>query len=262
MNESKESVAIIPLHFFDSDVELLRLNERVSLRTIGGKELQALIKRTRKGFGKTLKMSLFDTKYVIENRTFFSRNLWAHVDDVVLALRLLTTGDVKVSTAFFAEGEGTVIGHRPGLFHRTSYFLKKEEQESLRALWKNVQELRTKPYLDYPIRNFMNAYDEVPLEDKVVDLIIALESLVFYQEKSAIQSAGKVIGIAIGIMLGRDQEERSAIKNALIDAYNIRNARVHGNAEELKKRGIKEMERLSNEIEDYLRRALRKFVEE
>jgi hypothetical protein len=262
MNESKEPVAIIPLHFFDSDVELLRLNEGISLRTIDGKELQALKKRTRKGFGKTLELSLFDTKYVIENRTISARNLWAHVDDMVLALRLLKTGDVKVSTAFFAEGEETAIGHRPGLFHRTSYFLKNEEEESLRTLWKNVQELHTKPYLDYPIRNFMNAYDEVPLEDKVVDLIIALESLVFYQEESTIQSAGKVIGIAIGIMLGRDQEERSAIKNALIHAYRIRNARVHGNAEELKKWSKEEMERLSSEIEDYLRRALRKFVEE
>jgi hypothetical protein len=261
MNKSDEAVTITPLHFFDSDAELVRLNERVSIRTIEERELKPLIERTQKSFGKTLELSLFDTKYVIENGTT-SRNVWEHVEDTILALRLLKSGDVKFSTAFWKKGEETAIGHISGVSHRTNYFLKKEETEKLKTLWQKVQELSTKPYLDYPIRNFMSAYDRTAFEDKIVDCVVALESLVFYQENETIKSAGKVIGIAIGSMLGMNQEERNMIKKTLTEAYGMRNARVHGNVEKLAKLNVKDMERIYNGTEDCLRRALRKLIEE
>jgi hypothetical protein len=256
MNEGEEHLAIIPLHFFDSDVELLRLNERVCIRTIGSEELKALIERTRKNYGVTLELELFDTKYVIE---ITSKNVATPLEKTVLALRLLKAGDFKVPTVFTKR---LGITHRSGVFHRTNYFLKKEEKESFIALWRKVQEYSGKPHLHYSIHSFMNAYDRIDTTDKIVDLVVALESLAFYGEEKTIEPAGKVIGIAIACMLGTSQKERDKIRKALTDAYEIRNARVHGNMKKLMKWTSDAMERLSNDIEDYLRRTLRKLVEE
>lgn len=75
------------------------------------------------------------------------------------------------------------------------------------------------------------------------------------------QQAGKVIGTAIGMLLGRNQEERGTIKKALVDACEIRNARVHGNVKKLAKLNEK-CGFLSHTVEDYLRRTLQRFVEE
>ncbi len=90
--------------------------------------------------------------------------------------------------------------------------------------------------------------------------MIAFESLVFHGERKTFEG-GKVIGISIGMLIGNNQKERTEIKKKLVRAYEVRNAKVHGNTEKLRKLG-KDVEKLSLDIEDYLRRVLRRLVEE
>lgn len=66
-------------------------------------------------------------------------------------------------------------------------------------------------------------------EDVIVDYLTAPESLVFYREKKTIEQAGRVIGLAMGMLLGDNQKERNAIKETLVRAYDLRNVKVHGN---------------------------------
>ena len=150
-------------------------------------------------------------------------------------------------------------------FFENPYFLKKEEIKSFSQLWNRLQKINDEqPQLEFPLTQFTRAFEErasKEFSDAIVDYMIALESLVFYEESRSVEPAGKVIGIAIGMLLGNNQDERTEIKETLIKAYEIRNAKVHGNLEKLQKYGSN-IEKLSIDVEDYLRRVLRRFVGE
>lgn len=77
----------------------------------------------------------------------------------------------------------------------------------------------------------------------------------------AIEPAGKVMGIALGMLIGADQSEREKIKKILQEAYSIRNAEVHGNVEQLKQYSPK-IDKIRTQLESYIRRTLKKLVEE
>ena len=200
--------------------------------------------------------------HIIENRTT-SNDPWSGVDDVILALRLLKRDEVKVSTMFMQNGLDIRTMFNPiGLAHRTRYFLKSEDIQSLKTLWNRMQKSSEKPHLDFPIRNFMSSYDKLSYVDKIVDFMIAFESLIFYEERQALEPAGKIMGIGIGFMLGKNQKERDRIKTALTEAYTVRSDRVHGNEKQLRRLDRNHIEELAIEIEEYLRCTLRKLIEE
>lgn len=81
------------------------------------------------------------------------------------------------------------------------------------------------------------------------------------EEDKTIEPAGKVIGIAIRLLLGNNEKERNEIKKSLIKAYEIRNAKIHGNLKKLEKYR-QDVNKVSIDVEDYLRHAPRRFIEE
>jgi len=115
--------------------------------------------------------------------------------------------------------------------------------------------------LIFPLSHYNHAFYRDTDEEVLLDHLIAFESLIFGGEKSSIEPAGKVIGIAIGMLLGTDKKQRDQIKSILVNAYKIRNTYVHGNLDKFT--DYKEIiSEITVCIEDYLRNALRRFVEE
>ena len=95
-----------------------------------------------------------------------------------------------------------------------------------------------------------------------MDCLTGLESLVFYKEGRTIEPAGRVIGIVIGMLLANNQSERTRIKETIAKAYEMRNAKVHGNVEKLEAYDEEDVNETYKEVEDYLRHSLKKLVEE
>jgi len=271
---SEEVLLIFPLNNFSSDVELLKLDDRTCLRRANSNEIQKLIGSASE-YRAVMRDALRSVNCVIETRIMYdelSPDLtaeWPYLRDIVLALRLLKAGDVHVSCSFWLQ-ENKIIGvNLPSsfdlLFSENPYFLKKEETASFEGLWKKVQKSKeNKPYFEFPLTQFTKAFEERASgmsSDAIVDYIVAFESIVFYEEGRSIEPAGKVIGRAIGMLLGKNEKERKRIKKTLTEAYEIRNAKVHGNLKKLKKYQ-KAVNEVSISVENNLRCALRKFLEE
>lgn len=120
-----------------------------------------------------------------------------------------------------------------------------------------------KSYLSFPLDQFTKAFEENYPEDIIVDFMTAFESLVFHRVKETTKPYGRVIGIAIGMLLGKNEKERTEIEKNLEAAYEMRNAVVHGHLrKKLRKYDDEHGTQLLFKVENYLRCSLRRFLEE
>lgn len=261
--------AIVPLANLDSDVDFISIDDGLCLRRIEGKEIDKLVKRAS-GYETTLKAALLDTEFVVEKKLTSRRDFseWTeksqNVMNIILALRLLKPEGLYAQTAFF-------ISSTNGLYYVTDtspitsvllerFFLKQEEVGGFMELWKKLQAIETeKPYLELALKQFSEFFYDVP--EQLANYMMAFESLVFGRENPAPKPYGRAIGIAIGMLLGKDEKERTKIEKDLKEAYELRNRIVHGHLK-IQKYHEKHTEKLFDRIADYLRRSLRKFVEE
>jgi hypothetical protein len=254
---------IVPLYNFDSDAESVILDKNLRLRRIEEDELENLLNRLSREIKPYI--LLLEAKYALED-TMGSPDSMRLMNDAILALRLFKAGDVKVLVRFYLHERDRVHMGIYGDLHRMSfsssnYFLKKQETGVFVELWKKMNDAASKPYLEFPLVKFTEAYDSLGFDEKIVDYMTALESFVFYEADKSIEPAGEVMGIAIGMLLGNSQSERKEIKETLIKAYKVRNAKVHGNIKKLKTIH-QNVGQLCIKVEDYLRSALRKLIEE
>lgn len=260
MIESEESF-VAPLLNFSTNFPSFNLNDDIWLRKITRDEFQKMIEQLPLGemYRHWLVWSVF---YVLESKM---RNFLDAVDRVLLAFRLVRIGDIKAPIAFQLSKTGMrFVGKElssPYVLGR-KYFLKKEEAAKVISLFGKLQDLSSKPHLDFAITQFMDAYEKRQPIDKIVDFVSAFDSLVFYREPRSYEPAGKIIGIATALLLGKNQKERIRIKDTIQRAYDLRSEKLHGNLEKLEKHGTQYIEKLAIEVEHYLRCSLRKFVEE
>jgi len=269
----EEFLLVAPIQNFDSEAESIRLSDRTCIRHIERNELQRFIETAPipVAYHPPLKYELFGIKYAIQENIeadSFHLNMLnsKKVDSVLVAFRLLKTSDVDVPCVFvLGRNEDFVLGWSGDLLKtersENPQFLKRKEIPSFIRLWKKHQNLAIDSYLNFPLSEFMRAFETNIIEEKIFHHCVAFDSIVFHKEKRSIEPAGKVIGIAMGMLLGNSQKERDEIKNTLEKAYVVRNAVVHGNLNTLKKQ-MPYTKQLFTETEDYLRSTLRKLVEE
>ena len=271
MSEKKDVVSIVPLANFDSETESIQLENDLCLRRIDANELKGLIQKAV-GYRFPLENALIDVKYVIEKKWQTGEfRLWdescPYASDIVLALKLLKAGDVNTPTAFLLDLLGksySVSNTSPRVSLGNPYFLKQKEVSNFKRLWQNLQSVeKEKPHLEFPLFQFIRAFEENSPENIITDFVTAFESLVFHRGEKTPKPYGRTIGIAIGMLLGRNEKERTEIEKELEDAYSMRNAIVHGHLrKKLRKYDDRSGTQLLFKVEDYLRRSLRRFLEE
>lgn len=108
------------------------------------------------------------------------------------------------------------------------------------------------PDLEIPIHRFNKSYGD-RLEEKYIDLMIAIESLV----RPSRGSISKQVAIGISMLIGETSKERRDVRADVDKAYDIRNKIVHG----AMYRVTKDKEPLYYRVEDYLRRAIIKVLD-
>jgi len=111
MSAIKEFTSIVPLAFFDSEVDEIRFDESLRVRRIDSTELRSLSNRAL-DYATTIERALLVVQFVIEKKVIIdtSKN-WTfdwyedawHVTKIVRALRLLKEGYVETPTAFLFD---------------------------------------------------------------------------------------------------------------------------------------------------------------
>lgn len=275
-NEEKSKI-IVPLANFFSDEDLIKLDESLCIKRLESNEFEKLMKRTI-GYYSVLKTALMDVEYVIEKKldfvdsgtgSGFSFHLWKedspHMKNIVTALRLLIQGNVRTPTAFLLSSKSFYVSNTTPvtMYFVEPYFLSKEQVDGFLRLWKKLENVkREKPNLQFPINRFSRSFEEEYTENIIVDLMTAFESIVFRKGKAP-RPYGRTIGIAIGMLIGESEKERTKIENDLKDAYDLRNNIVHGHLRKQTDGSIHEIDEESiDTVRDYLRIALKTLLEE
>lgn len=91
------------------------------------------------------------------------------------------------------------------------------------------------------------AHERPDIADNLVNYVIALESLYFIEPTSEMKQK---FANRIANLLGRNPEEKTAIRNTMLDIYRVRCEYVHGGISEIPNRDRKG-------FNDYLRNILR-----
>jgi hypothetical protein len=275
MNEriSKVQYYVYPLINFESDVEKLDFGDGILLRRISEEEKKKMI-NLFPFRGSPLGIKLFNPNFALEFKVLltkteesvtFNSPLIEELN-VLLALRLFKQGFVDTPYEFYLDRTRAIFGcgYSPNLlrnFQKKGYSLMTTETSDFLRLYSNLKGTRRNENWVFPLEMFSRSYDQDSSEDKIVTFCTALESIFFYGEEKAIEPAGKVIGISVGMLLGRSQKERQEIKEEIVAAYELRNSIVHANLKKLEKHGSR-ISRVSDKAEEYLRRSLRKLLEE
>jgi hypothetical protein len=197
-------------------------------------------------------------------------------DDVLAALRLLKAGLVwspstaGSSRAWMLEG-GTSFSHRPGRKFRVgNYTLNEEEVTELQRLWKaltsGVLERKRFRFLEAGLRRFNFAFDRFASEDRLVDLLIAAESL-FLHDGAVPPERGELrfrLALRASKFIKHPTYTERETYKLMRRAYDARSAVVHGGeASDTRLRGQKDapLTQFTDAVEEIMRRALREAME-
>ena len=258
---------IMPLFNFQSDAEKIELDKGLFIRKIGLKEVEML------QHGKMLQIiNEFEKQlifYALETEIYgLTDSEFNEVNDlfekVILSLRLFKSGDIHSKVTFYKRENGGVRAYWkakaiPPHVLTSFYRLTKGEVDKFVVLLNKIKSLKltNRQDLNIVLHRFNKSYDD-PLEEALIDTMIALESLVLWKGRNEGRSNIKEkIAVGASMLIGRTFVEKRMIRLRIEKAYETRNEIVHGIKYKV---GKKEAE-LYHHVKEYLRRAIIKMLD-
>jgi hypothetical protein len=156
---------------------------------------------------------------------------------VLLALRLFKSGRVRQSGTFdcviwSADDVTPAAGSFDwsfGWHAGDPYVLKADEHEAFRDLWSALEKVRERIELAGALRRFTYALERTLPEDKIVDVMIAAESLFFSDIGPKDRGEFRFrLSTRVALLVGQTPQERRQIAKFMRHAYDARSGIVHG----------------------------------
>ncbi len=179
-------------------------------------------------------------------------------------------GLLQYSPHWPLEGATRFQYSNPGLMPQfNKYDLARNEVEEFSGFWKRLQDATEKGALANAIRRFSYASEREREDDRLVDLMIAAESL-FLADAGAPQERGELryrLALRAAFFIDSPEHSKRAIFKHMRRAYDARSAIVHGGGEpssELLKSPTDAPLRLKdfvNLTEHFVRLALKKRID-
>jgi len=273
--------AVANLQNIDCSDDPIDLGDGISIRGRSFRELEALIGWTRKRLevlaedwatgAAASSFVLFLEKKVPKTPDNFllldDGTAYLRASCVLLALRLLAPGDVRIGRLFLArpasfnvgiggiQSQGIISAGDPG----RPYMLTPELVPAIRRLYSEIRLLEVKGEkevrnLALAMRSFSSMYERHfhQAEDRVLDAITALEALWKLDAELAFR-----LSFRTGALLGATDDERISIYETVAQYYKIRSKVVHGSPlSDAQSKLVFENE----PIRDVVRRMLRAFL--
>lgn len=258
------------------DINRIKLNNDLIIKKISNNEHRKILRiRT------TRELDLLGVNWIIQFRFSIKRKerftympASENFDNLITALRLFKDGVVGHNhiyafplTSWDKSISANLVERK---FSGKKYTLSKSEVHEFKKWWKEFtkfKSLMTRKEIEIAIRRFNYAYERVSLEDKLIDYIIAFESLLLTGEPE------KRFRFALSgaFLLGKekkDLKERNLymkeVKEYLSEAYKLRNYIVHGSKKLKKKTEINKkeipMQAFIEKIEEYLRKSIKIYL--
>lgn len=275
-NEMIPMLALSPLDNFNSDTYEIDLGEGLRIRRLTLAELEQILDRVKQPYQVTRLSHTVELEYKTQKvlgESLGMKNPAIEVDEnekfdkLVIALRLFKKGVVGFNIITVTPmtgipilgigGTGSPSDYRSFLGYR--YSLNESEVSEFKRFWNNFSkmDLSRPASLAVAVRRFNYAYERRKAEDKIVDYMVAFEAL-FSKEHEDAESIGYKLSVRAAHFFERDYMKRRQIMKTMKSVYNLRSKIVHG---ETLKPNV-EIDDIANTIEEYLRKAIRSFLEQ
>ncbi|HEX7402246.1 MAG TPA: hypothetical protein VF369_08715 [candidate division Zixibacteria bacterium] len=186
-------------------------------------------------------------------------------NNVVTALRLFKSGIVGFSMVmtipitWFPIGGG-YSSRRGEHVQCDKYFLTEAETNNFEAFFTKFimdkSASNTQSFIELALDRFNYAYDRKRPEDKLIDYMIAFETL--YLKKEDEGEYGYRMSMRVASLLGKIPDERKQIFLDLKKAYRLRSKIVHG-SKKIDNNKLISVHKVSK-IEQHLRRSIQEFI--
>jgi len=233
--------ASAPLEGFISGVNKIQLDKNLRIIRISKEDLIKLLKLGRYGlpvpqnrifhFRFLLEMTYETDKIIGEKKekpaVLPSQEVKQVFNKVVSALRLFKAGTVGYNFIQTKSLSWTPIGGTSttsGIFtypYFGQYKLEEHEIEEFKSLFKKIK--KAPKFLTIPLSRFNFAYDREKPEDKLIDYVTALESLLVKE----MQELSYRLSLRASLLLGNNSKKREEIYNMVKKAYTLRSKIVH-----------------------------------
>jgi hypothetical protein len=227
--------------------------------------------RVRKVIGNEASIDLEEAD---KDRKRFTRTA-EQIDEVVNALRLFGGETVYYSAIIYRTSgwlfrDEKVFSTRmrvplPLIFPRDQAWL-----HSFAEFWRKLQspKVRNRKFIAVAVRRFGYAIERPFTEDRLVDLMIAAESL-FLNDIGDKKYQGELqyrLSLRAACLLGGDASGRSVVRGHMRQAYNIRSAVVHGSAKTFQPKNEEgnpiRLEEFLGIIQMYVHRTIRLMIDQ
>jgi hypothetical protein len=223
--------------------------------------------RVQKIVGDNVQMDLSEAS--LDRRRF--EETTARVDELINAMRLHGVETVYYSAIIFRTPEWLFSDEKvfptrmrapvPVVYQKNELWLR-----DFSKFWHLLQSegIKKRKWLAVAIRRFGYALERPFNEDRLVDLMIACESL-FLNDLSAQGELSYRLALRAAYLLGNDTAARTTVYHNVKQAYNFRSAVVHGSSRTIQ---IKDehgepvkLDQFLGIIQAYMHRALRLMIE-
>lgn len=195
-------------------------------------------------------------------------------NDLITALRLFKSGVVGYKHIYsyclssWDDSMRASLGERD--FSGKVYTLSKSEVYKFKKWWEEfnrLMSLKIKKEIEIAIRRFNYAYERVNLEDKLIDYVIAFESLLLTGESEKKFKFAQRGAFLLGKEINDPKRRYNYMKEAkefLSEAYKLRSNIVHGskgleNKTKINKKEVP-MQTFIEVIEEYLRESVKIYL--
>lgn len=269
---------IAPLHNFESEMEVILLDENLKIRKICEEEQKKLY---REDYSMIPKFDVIKIKFMLECRYEVKAHrpdemyyIKESFDRVISAMRLFkkgTFGYNRVTTKMYSACPISKASMSSGKnyyepYNGTQYNLSKDEVEGLVKFWEAYKDVNFEKnrFIELAIRRFNLSHIRKDLEDKLIDMMIAFEAL--YLTDNAELSYKLATRAAFILGIDKKKSEQKEIYLFFKKAYAIRSEIVHG-SKHLDQKKIKlpngkeiSVQEFILQLEDYLRQSILHFI--
>ncbi len=248
LSDAVPFTAIIPLLNFSSDMDIIEIDDEISIVHLSNSERArlgahmfmmrdpnlgdlAIVKKVFSS-GFAIKCSFFEKKRVLSCGDTHKK-----AEEVLITLRLLKSGNplydiiLTEPVGFNPVTAGLGSSHTDRLYsisprQEEDLHLTVEDCVLLKNVWQRLQHifrLNDQGKLDVGIRKFSNIYERKFLEDRIIDMSILLESTLLYGIKDELKYRLSLRGAHL---LGSNREPEETFR-LLREFYDVRSTIVH-----------------------------------
>lgn len=275
-NELHKRYYFSPLHNFESKSEKERFDNDLQIKRISTQEFRD-VANLGYGRGKQSEVSHEFWKlthvicYELEKPVSFyedNKNVDALFKKILHAVKIFEKGDVQVGALYrtysltWKTKPTQIIGNEFHVGSANKMSLTKKTMAELKDFFHNYQNLnfskKEMKFLHVAINRFSSSIENENPEDKVVDYVISLESLLL----SSPGEASLRISARAAMLLGENDDDREFLWKFMRQSYNLRSGIVHG--EGVRKFAIDdksfEIVEITSQLESITRKAIKKML--